>query len=49
MDRADGHHAWVPEITENQAKQLIELALDVDLYLGARLREKPRYLYNRLL
>ena len=27
----------VPEITENQAKQLIELALEVDLQLGARL------------
>ena len=27
----------LPEITENQAKQLINLALEVDLYLGARL------------
>lgn len=27
----------LPEITENQAEKLISLALDVDLYLGARL------------
>jgi HEAT repeat protein len=27
----------LPEITDNQAKKLIALALDVDLYLGARL------------
>jgi hypothetical protein len=35
----------LPEITENQAKQLIDLALKVDLYLGARLagQVKPRY------
>jgi HEAT repeat protein len=35
----------LPEITENQAKHLIELALDVDLYLGARLagEVKPKW------
>ncbi len=35
----------LPEITENQAKQLIERALKVDLYLGARLagEVKPEF------
>lgn len=35
----------LPEITENQAKQLIESALKVDLYLGARLagEVKPKF------